>query len=141
MQTNKNMVITAYCDGACFGNPGPMGIGVVIWKNGDKIKEISEPIGNGTNNIAEYNAVIRALQEAKKLGEKEAVVRSDSQLTMHQLNGKYKVKEKHLKLLKLEVEELRIGMHVKFEHIPRECNKQADYLSKKAIKYETDNKP
>ncbi len=127
------MVVIAYCDGACFGNPGPMGIGIVLWKNGKKIAEISEFIGNGTNNIAEYNAVIHALSNIKRLGEKEVIIRSDSQLLIKQMNGEYKVKEKHLKALKLKIDELRIGMHVKFEHIPRERNRSADYLSKKAI--------
>lgn len=138
METNKNMAIAAYCDGACFGNPGPMGIGVVIWKDGKKLKEISEFIGNGTNNIAEYNAAIRALQEIKKLGEKELILRSDSQLLIKQMNGEYKVKEIHLKALKLKVDELRLGMHIKFEHILRESNKIADYLSKKAIETQSD---
>ncbi len=126
-------MITAYCDGACSGNPGPMGIGVVFWKNGERINEISEFIGKGTNNIAEYNAVIRALQEAKKLGQKEVIIRSDSQLLIKQLNREYKVKEHHLKPLKLKIDELCLEVRVKFEHIERERNKRADYLSKKAI--------
>ena len=136
-------MVIAYCDGACFGNPGPMGIGAVIWKDGKKLQEISEYIGSGTNNIAEYSAVIRALIEIKKLGARskrlEAIIRSDSQLLIRQMNGEYKVKEKHLKALKLKIDELRIGMHVKFEHIPRERNKSADYLSKIAIEMEIRN--
>ena len=138
----KDKWITAYCDGACFGNPGPMGIGIVIWKDGKKLQEISEFIGDGTNNIAEYNAVIRALQEIKRLaagsGKQEAVIRSDSELLIKQMNGEYKVKVRHLKPLKLKIDELCIGMHVRFEHVPRESNKGADYLSKKAIEKRTD---
>lgn len=135
------MVLTAYCDGACFGNPGPMGIGVVLWKHGKKVREISEFIGKGTNNIAEYRAAIRALEEARHLGEQELVIRSDSQLLIRQLGGEYKVKEKHLKQLKFQIDGLCIGMHVKFEHIDRERNKRADQLSKQAIGNESVNKP
>jgi len=134
-------MITAYCDGACSGNPGPMGIGIVLWKNGEKIKEISEFIGKGTNNIAEYNAALRALEEAKKLGEKEVIIRSDSQLLIKQLNREYKIKETHLKPLKLKIDELCLEIHAKFEHVERERNKRADYLSKRAISNETNNKP
>lgn len=126
-------MIIAYCDGACFGNPGPMGIGVVITRNKEKLLELSEYIGNGTNNIAEYTAVVRALEEIEKLGEKEVTIRSDSQLIIRQLNGEYKVKEPHLLELKKKVDMFRSKMKIKFEHVPREENSNADELSKQAI--------
>ncbi|MEM4208082.1 MAG: ribonuclease HI family protein [Candidatus Bilamarchaeaceae archaeon] len=126
-------MLYVYIDGACFGNPGPMGIGVVIYKNKHKIKEISEYLGEGTNNIAEYNALIRALEEIKKFGESKALIRTDSQLLANQMSGLYKVKNHNLKILKSKADKLLRGMDVKIEHIPREHNTIADNLSKKAI--------
>jgi ribonuclease HI len=122
-----------YTDGACLGNPGPMGVGIVFVKNDRIVKKISRPIGKGTNNIAEYMAVLTALQEAKKMGEKNITLRADSQLLIKQLNGEYKVKAKHLRQLHDAVVLLARELNVKFEWIEREKNKVADYLSKKAI--------
>ncbi|MEK6981569.1 MAG: ribonuclease HI family protein [Candidatus Micrarchaeota archaeon] len=132
-------MITINIDGACFGNPGPMGIGVVIRKDGKTILELSEFLGNGTNNIAEYTAAVRALEETRKIIEKEGekdeiiLVRSDSQLLVNQLKGIYKVKAPHLKELNRKVVALCMQLNVKFEHVPREENEWADRLSKEAI--------
>ena len=90
-------MVTINTDGACSGNPRKMGIGAVIKENGKILCEVSESIGHGTNNIAEYTAVVRAIEEAKKLGVKKAEVRSDSLLIIKQLRGEYKVKEFHLR--------------------------------------------
>lgn len=120
-------------DGACSGNPGKMGIGAVITENGKTLAEISEAIGNGTNNIAEYTAVIRALEEAKKLGLKEITLRSDSLLIIKQLRNEYKVNEFHLRELKRKVTKAGEGMKISYEHVPREENRIADELSKRAI--------
>ncbi len=120
-------------DGACSGNPGKMGIGAVIVKDGKIIARISEDIGHGTNNISEYTAVIRALEEAKKLGITEATVRSDSLLLISQLRGEYKVKAPHLRELRRKIVKLSEGMKLVFEHVPREQNELADELSKQAI--------
>ena len=78
----------------------------------------------------------RAIQTAKKMGEKKITVRSDSELLVKQLNGEYKVKKPHLKKLNSELVSLIKDMEVKFEHIPRERNKRADALSKKAAENE-----
>jgi ribonuclease HI len=120
-------------DGACSGNPGKMGIGAVISKDGKILAEISEAIGDGTNNIAEYTAVIRALEEARKLGVAEATIRSDSLLLISQLKGEYKVKAPHLRELRRKITKLSEGMKLHFEHVPREKNAHADELSKLAI--------
>jgi ribonuclease HI len=125
-------MLVIYTDGACFGNPGPMGIGIVIYADGKIVREISEYIGEGTNNIAEYSALIRALKEVKKLGEREVVIRTDSQLLVRQLSGEYKIKNKKLKELKALANDLMAGLVVKIEHIPREQNAEADELSKRA---------
>jgi len=122
-----------YTDGACFGNPGPMGIGIVFVKNDKIIKKISRRIGRGTNNIAEYMAVLTALQEAKKMEEKNIILRADSQLLIKQLNGEYRVKAKHLKKLHEAVLSFAEELGVRFEWVEREKNKLADSLSKKAI--------
>jgi len=125
-------MLVIYTDGACFGNPGPMGIGIVIYADGKIVREISEYIGEGTNNIAEYSALIRALKEVKKLGEREVIIRTDSQLLARQLSGEYKIKNKKLKELKALADDLMAGLVVKIEHIPREQNAEADELSKRA---------
>jgi len=117
-------------DGACIGNPGPMGIGVVISKDGFRIEELSEYIGIGTNNIAEYTAVIRALETMHALGEREAQIRSDSELIVRQLNNEYRVRDPVLKSLRGRIDKLREGLLVTFEHVGRERNKEADKLSK-----------
>ena len=123
-------MLVIFTDGASFGNPGPMGIGIVIYKDGVRIEELSEYIGDGTNNIAEYSAVIKALETVHRMGEMEAQVKSDSQLVVRQLNGEYKVRDLDLKDLKRRVDALCHGIKVQFEHIPRERNGEADSLSK-----------
>jgi len=107
-----------------------MGIGIVIYKDGIRIEELSEYIGNGTNNIAEYSAVIKALETVHRMGEMEAHVKCDSQLVVRQLNGDYKVRDIELRDLKRKVDALCHGIKVHFEHIPREHNSEADSLSK-----------
>ncbi|MFH0738174.1 MAG: ribonuclease HI family protein [Candidatus Micrarchaeota archaeon] len=125
-------MLTIFTDGASFGNPGPMGIGIVIYRDGIIVEELSEYIGKGTNNIAEYTAVVRALETVHEMGEMDAHIKCDSQLIVCQLNGEYKVKDAGLKPLKERIDRLRKGLNVKFEHIPREKNAEADELSKKA---------
>ncbi len=126
-------------DGGAIGNPGPAGIGVVIRGKG-KEKKYSEKIGIATNNEAEYRALIFALQKAKLLfGKKNAKNLEidcflDSELVVNQLNGRYKIKEKSLQPLFLEVWNLKIDFkNVKFIHVPREQNREADKLVRKAI--------
>ena len=87
----------AHVDGAARGNPGPAGVGVVIEDaEGTVVKEIAEPLGRTTNNVAEYTAMIRALEEARALGCSRLAVYTDSELMAHQLNGRYAVKAAHL---------------------------------------------
>ncbi|MFA5049953.1 MAG: ribonuclease HI family protein [Candidatus Micrarchaeia archaeon] len=124
-----------YTDGACSGNPGPMGIGFVIFQDEKEIFRESKSIGNGTNNTAEYNAVFFALSKALELGAKSLIVRSDSLLIVKQLSGQYRIKEVHLRELKSKIESLiPKDFEIHFEHIPREENKIADKLSKDALK-------
>src|SRR2546425_657633 len=101
-RAGKHLVLMV--DGASRGNPGPSAIGVVVKDaQGQVVKEINEYIGKGTNNVAEYRALIRALEEAKALGARSIEVRSDSELLVSQLQGNYKVKSPDLGPLYLDV--------------------------------------
>ncbi len=123
-------MLVIFTDGSSLGNPGPMGIGIVVYRDGIIVEELSEYVGDGTNNIAEYTAVVRALETAHSIGESEVHIKTDSQLIVRQLNGEYKVKDPGLRPLKERVERLSRGLNVHFEHIPRERNDEADKLSK-----------
>jgi len=125
-------MLTIFTDGCCLGNPGPMGIGIVIYRDGLRIEELSEYIGTGTNNIAEYTAVIRALETVHELGDVKVHLKSDSQLLVRQLNNEYKVRDPKLRPLKRQVDALCLHLEVHFEHIPRDKNEEADELSKEA---------
>ncbi len=130
----KKVII--YTDGASSGNPGPSGIGAIICDSrGQVIKNISEPIGHATNNIAEYSALIYALQETLLLGAKEVIINTDSELLAKQLNRVYKVKDADLKNLFSQVVRLKNSFtHFEINHINREENKGADKLAARAIK-------
>lgn len=119
------------CDGAARGNPGPAGIGVHITDpDGTPVAEIAEGIGETTNNVAEYTAAIRGLERARDLGASEVLLRSDSQLLVNQLVGAYRVKTAHLVPLHAEVLSLARGFEqVRFEHVRRERNVEADRLA------------
>lgn len=129
--------IIIYTDGGSRGNPGPSAIGVIFCNGkGQVCKKYSDYLGdNLTNNEAEYQAVIFALQKfkalfGKKLAESSEVeMRMDSELLVKQLNGEYKVLEPKIQELFLKVWNLKIDFKkVKFNHIPREKNKEADAL-------------
>ena len=124
-----------FTDGACSGNPGPAGIGFLIRKDGKVLKEFSQPIGEATNNIAEYTALIYALQEALILRADEVYVKSDSELMCRQVQGIYKVKDPNIRSLFDQVQHLIRGFRsFHIDHVLRQNNKDADALSKKAIK-------
>jgi len=92
------MKLVIYTDGASRGNPGPGAIAFIILKGKRILKEHKHYIGKCTNNVAEYRALIAALERAKKMGN-EIECYSDSKLMIHQLKGEYKVKKPHLKQL------------------------------------------
>ena len=127
-------MLTIQFDGACFGNPGPMGLGVAILADGKVVKRISESAGKGTNNIAEYSAALRGLEEARKLKAREVVVQGDSQLVIRQLKGEWKVKEKHLQELHAKIRKMeKEFLTVKYQWVRREQNTLADELSKRGV--------
>ncbi|VAX36582.1 Ribonuclease HI [hydrothermal vent metagenome] len=124
-----------FTDGACSGNPGPAGIGVVINRDGKRLKEISRSIGEATNNIAEYSALICALQEALIFKANRLNVFMDSELICKQIAGSYKVKNEKLKPLFDQVKQLLRGFeNVNIQHVLRAKNKEADKLATAAVK-------
>lgn len=130
---DKKLVI--FTDGGARGNPGPAGIGAVL-KNekGDIVAEISEYIGETTNNQAEYKAAIFALEKAKEIGAEELDFNLDSELVVKQINREYKVRNKDLAPLFLKIYNLSQGFKkVTWSHVRREYNKEADSLVNLAI--------
>ena len=124
-----------YIDGASKGNPGPSGIGVVICHNGQTIKNISSYIGTATNNIAEYTALIYALEEALILKAQALKINTDSELLCKQLKKEYKVKSPNiLGLYNQAVHLVSAFKRVAINNIPREDNKGADKLATQAVK-------
>jgi ribonuclease H / adenosylcobalamin/alpha-ribazole phosphatase len=123
--------VIVHCDGAARGNPGPAGAGaIIVGDDGTVLAEIAEGLGETTNNVAEYTAAIRGLEEAERLGARTVDLRSDSQLLINQLTGRYRVKTAHLVPLHRRVRELVRGFdRVTFEHVPRERNVEADRLA------------
>ncbi len=129
----KRLIINT--DGGARGNPGPAGLGVVI-KNaqGLIIAEFKEYLGDATNNFAEYQALIKALEEAHRIGATHLQINMDSELIVRQMQGKYKIKEPALKELAAQVFALQNKFkNITFTHIPREKNKEADALVNEAI--------
>jgi ribonuclease HI len=124
-----------YIDGASKGNPGPSGIGAVICRGGQTIKNISSYIGNTTNNIAEYTALIYALEEALMLKAENLKINTDSQLLYRQIKKIYKVKNPNIIGLYNQASHLMSSFNqVSINNIPRENNRGADKLATQAIK-------
>ena len=132
---SKYKKLTIYTDGGARGNPGPAGVGAVLKdENGETIATVSEFIGEATNNQAEYKAVIAALRKAKQFKASEIQVYLDSELVSEQLNQKYKIKNKELAPLFVQIWNLTIGIDkITYKHIPREQNQEADKLVNLAI--------
>lgn len=129
------MKLEIFTDGGCSGNPGPAAIGVVINEGGKTIKTLSQAIGQGTNNIAEYTALIRALEQAMALKADEVSVKSDSELMCKQVMGAYAVKHENIKPLFNQVKNLAASFKFfQITHVPREQNSEADALVRQALK-------
>ena len=124
-----------HIDGAARGNPGPAGVGVLILQpDGQVVEQLHRFIGEATNNVAEYRALLLALERAQALGYAEIDVYSDSELLVRQLQGRYQVKHPTLRELYAMARE-HIGRFRRFgiEHVPREENAEADALANRGI--------
>jgi len=140
--------IIVFVDGGAIKNPGPAAVAFLFCnEKGGIFKKFSKHVGEKTNNEAEYLAAIFALQELKKfLGKKlakatEVEVRSDSELLVKQIEGKYKILDKKLQPLFLELWNLKFDFKkVKFKLISRRKNKEADKLVKEILS-SLDKKP
>ena len=127
-------MISIYCDGASKGNPGPASIGVYAVQEGKEVFTISEALGNGTNNFAEWTSLIQALKKSIENKFLDVEIFMDSELVVRQFNGVYKTKHPDLIPLKQEAMKLAAQFHsIKLTHIPREKNKNADTLANKAL--------
>lgn len=135
--------LTIFTDGGARGNPGPAAIGVVIKdEKGKNLAQIYRKIGETTNNVAEYTAVVAALEWLREnltitqLSDETMInFYLDSTLVVNQLNGLFKVKEGHLRdlLLKVRMLEQEINKEIRYFSVPREKNREADFLVNKAL--------
>jgi ribonuclease HI len=130
--------IRIFCDGGSRGNPGPAAVGAVVLDASAApptvLGSVSETIGIATNNVAEYQALIRALEVAAPFHATRVEVRADSQLLIRQLEGRYKVKNQGLAPLFRRVRELLAGYdEVDLLHVRREENVEADALVNAAL--------
>ena len=133
--TKARKGIRIHIDGAARGNPGPAGVGVVIiGADGEVAERLYRGIGETTNNVAEYRALLLALERAQALGYADIEVFSDSELLVRQLQGRYLVKHPTLKELHTLARE-RIEKFQRFgiQHVPREQNSDADALANQGI--------
>jgi ribonuclease HI len=127
--------LIAYSDGGARGNPGPAGYGVVIKdETGKKVAALSEYLGHQTNNVAEYQGLIAALEYAIEHGYKALKLISDSELLVRQIKGIYKVKNSVLKDLHARAKELITKLDwFSIEHVLRGKNSEADQLANEAM--------
>lgn len=129
-----------YVDGASSGNPGDSGAGMVIFdRNNTEIYRDSVFLGKMTNNMAEYEALLRALEKAHELGIRDMVVHTDSLLVANQVIGTYKTKNNTLRQYVIKIKQLVSNFdHFAIQYVPREQNKIADRLAKGGIKKRVD---
>jgi ribonuclease HI len=127
--------LTFYIDGASRGNPGKAAVGIVVLDGkGHVIDEVKRYIGETTNNMAEYQALIEALTEGKRLGGRVIHVFSDSELLVRQMNGIYKVRDSKLLDFYNEAKRLISSFkEFKIDHITRDKNSKADSLANEAL--------
>lgn len=134
-RTPGERAVIAYADGASRGNPGPAAYSVVIYdETGAELHTSSRALGRTTNNQAEYQGAIAALEAALGLGASELELRMDSELVVRQLSGRYKVRNPGLLPLYKRVLALRSRFHrVQLTHVPRTQNRVADRLANEAL--------
>jgi ribonuclease HI len=129
------MRVVVHVDGGARGNPGPAAIGVVVSApDGEVLDESQRRIGDTTNNVAEYQAVLLGLERARALGATEVEVVNDSELVARQIEGRYKVKQPHLKPLHRQARDA-LGAFERWSisSVPRAQNARADALVNEAL--------
>jgi ribonuclease HI len=130
----KEVAFTINIDGAARGNPGPAAYAFVIRHDGEEVLEENGLLGETTNNVAEYTALLKALAKARELKATDVLIRSDSELLVKQMNGQYRVKNEGLLPLYKEAGQLaRQFKSVGYSHVPREENRDADRLCNEAL--------
>jgi len=127
--------LTIYTDGAARGNPGPAGAGAHIQdEDGNTVSEDFRYLGEATNNVAEYEALLLGMERAHELGAVRIEMRADSQLVVRQVCGEYRVRNPVLQGLHARVLALESKFEsVEYTHVPREQNRDADRLANRAI--------
>jgi ribonuclease HI len=126
--------LVAYVDGGSLGNPGPAGIGVVIDGSADGTIKIKKWIGQQDNNVAEYAALLEALQLAMELGARTLHVFSDSEVVVKQMTGQYTCRSTRLYSLHWTCRKLARSLQFSISHIPRESNAEANRLANSAVR-------
>ena len=126
--------LVAYVDGGCLGNPGPSGIGVVISGLAGGPVRIAKWIGNQDNNVAEYAALMEALQYAVALKARKLHVYSDSQVVVRQMTGEYECRSPRLYSLHWTCRKLARSLKFSISHVRREFNVEANRLAQSALK-------
>jgi ribonuclease HI len=130
----KPLELTIHIDGAARGNPGPAAYACVFTNDGEVILEEKGHLGTATNNVAEYTALVKALEKAAELRATSVNIRSDSELLVKQMNGQYRVKNEQLLPLYQEANRLaRQFDSVQIAHVFREQNREADRLCNEAL--------
>ena len=126
--------LVAYVDGGCLGNPGPSGIGVVISGCENGPIRIAKWIGRQDNNVAEYAALMEALQYAVSLKARKLHVYSDSQVVVRQMTGEYECRSPRLYSLHWTCRKLARALKFSISHVPREKNAEANRLAQSALR-------
>jgi ribonuclease HI len=126
--------LVAYVDGGSHGNPGPSGIGVVIESPGGETTRIARWIGHQDNNVAEYVALLEALQHAIAVKAKALHVYSDSEVVVKQMTGEYACRSSRLHSLNWICRKLARAVDFSIEHIQREDNSEANQLAHHAVR-------
>ncbi|HUD09907.1 MAG TPA: ribonuclease HI family protein [Patescibacteria group bacterium] len=132
--------ITVFTDGGARGNPGPAALGVFIQdEHGKELARIGKTIGEATNNVAEYSAIIEGLnwllENKQRLDIESANFFMDSQLACSQLNGVYKVKNARIRefVFAIRQKEMELGIQIAYAHVHREQNTKADFMVNQAL--------
>lgn len=126
--------LVAYVDGGSHGSPGPSGIGVVIEGVGQKKLRIAKWIGCQDNNVAEYVALLEALQHAVSVKARGLRVYTDSQLVVRQMTGEYRCQSQRLAALNFTCRKLARSLRFSITHIPRDRNREANALANQAVR-------